>query len=112
MKKRLIVVLALLATVVGMAFALYSSAYKYSDCYHYYVPGAGKVSSGELYKNASITSVPGKCPYCQEKERKEAEEALKKEQAKTQNACDYIDAQNNARGTSGTARACTPGYEW
>ena len=71
MKKRLIVVLAVLATVVGMAFAKAKRVYKYS-CGHY---SDGSVTStipadqvGDVANTTkpyfSNSSMPGKCPHC------------------------------------------------
>ena len=72
MKKRLIVVLAVLATVVGMAFAKAKRVYMYS-CGHYSDGSSvtSTIPADQVGKNADTTkpyystsSKQGKCPHC------------------------------------------------
>ena len=75
MKKRLIVVLAVLATVVGMAFAEGKITYTYTDCPHKtFVKTSG---------NNGYQTLKGKCPKCQ----KDDEDKLKRER---ENVCNVL----------------------
>ena len=62
MKKRLIVVLAVLATVVGLAFAAGRSLTHYSKCGHDYYKGS-KVTSSQRGDTIGNT-IDDNCPEC------------------------------------------------
>ncbi len=74
MKKRLIVVLAVLATVVGMAFAA-TTVHQYAECNHYCTDGgtivdAANVGGSGTKKKYICTdkySRKGLCPACNQK---------------------------------------------
>lgn len=70
MKKRLIVVLAVLATLVGMAFA--ATSYIRYSCGDVYTT-TGKKYTGTLYATADVKNSKQKCPACAEKEGREAQ---------------------------------------